>query len=106
MKIALNKLLCMLTCIFSFFGCQQYKPDNRMVKPGKSDSVFVAQVADAKCENCQKVIEDGMNSTDGIKQTLLNLNTKYVTVVYDPLKVKPECIQERIKLLATQIPCK
>lgn len=102
----INSIILLLLGLAGYTSCNRYKPDNRMVKPGKTDSVMVMHIPDAKCENCQKVLEDGLIIEAGVKQALLNLNTNYLTVVYNPSLNEAQNLRIKVSELQTKMPCK
>ncbi|MBA2613075.1 MAG: hypothetical protein H0U95_13985 [Bacteroidetes bacterium] len=94
-----------LTAIWTL-SCQRNIEETRSLKVEKNDSVLVVSLPKAGCENCQKIIEEGLNNDLGIKQTILNLNTKIVSVVYDPKKTTSKIITDKIIDLSYKMPCK
>lgn len=43
----------------------------------------------AKCDMCKERIEKNLTLTKGVKEAVLDLDTKVVTISYNPKKVKP-----------------
>ena len=86
-------------------SCNQIKDETRVVIQGEGDSLLVVKIPDAACEKCQIVIEGGLNDEKGIKQSILNLKTKEVSVVYDPQVTSPEIITTKITELRPNMPC-
>lgn len=52
----------------------------------------------AICGMCKRAIERELAYEKGVKSSNLDLDTKVVTVEYDPAKTNPEKIRERITL--------
>ena len=50
----------------------------------------------AQCGTCKKKIEHDLAYVKGVKSAVLNLDTKNVTVVYNPDKTSPEKIRDAI----------
>ncbi len=50
----------------------------------------------AQCEQCKDRLEKKLAYTKGVKKSNLDLNTKGITVVYNPKKTTPEKIREII----------
>lgn len=50
----------------------------------------------AQCDMCKKRIEKELGYVKGVKKADLNLETKEVTVVYNPKKTSPEKIRAAI----------
>ena len=95
-----------LAAIFAFSSCNQIAKEERVLVKNLSDSLLVINVPKAGCENCQKVIEDGLFNEKGIKQSILNLHTKQVSIVYKPNEVTAAELQTKVKSLINEIPCK
>ncbi len=53
----------------------------------------------AVCESCEAKIEKGLKKADGVKKVSMNLDTKTVTVVFNPEKTDAEKIKKAITLL-------
>ena len=86
-------------------SCNQIKEEKRVVMQGEGDSLLVVKIPDAACKKCQKVIEGGLLDEIGIKQSILNLKTKEVFVVYDTKLTSPEIITTTITELHPNMPC-
>ncbi len=43
----------------------------------------------AQCETCKKTLENDMSFVKGVKKSVLDLDTKILTVVYNPEKTDP-----------------
>lgn len=50
----------------------------------------------AQCEDCKERIENKLNFTKGVKSAKLDIQTKIVTVIYDPSKTNPAAIRTAI----------
>lgn len=50
----------------------------------------------AVCETCKETIEKALAFEKGVKRSSLNLDTKVVTVTYNPDKTTPEKIRQAI----------
>lgn len=102
-----NKIILMvITSFVAIISCNQIKEDKRVLIKGANDSLLVINIPTASCENCQNVIEGGLQNEKGIKQSLLNLNTKNVSIVYDPAITSPELIKTTVTQLTYKMPCK
>lgn len=102
-----NKIvLIVITAFFAITSCNQIKEDKRVLIRGANDSLLVINIPKASCENCQNVIEGGLQNEKGIKQSLLNLNTKNVSIVYDPTIASPQVIKATVTQLTYKMPCK
>ena len=100
-KIALIALL-----LASVVACNRIKEEKRVLVKGENDAVLVVNTPKARCYKCQSIIEGGLNKMEGVSQSILNLNTKEVSIVYSPEKISPERLNTTVDDLVTQIPCK
>ncbi len=100
------KKLIFFFLIFAFVSCNRIPEENRVLVKEASDSVLVVSVPKARCVNCQEVIEGGLQNEKGVKQSILNLHTKELSIVYAPDVTSPEALKESVKTLKGQIPCK
>jgi hypothetical protein len=105
MSISIRLVLSFKTALILFTACTKFKEEKRVAQPTKGDSVFITTISNAKCENCQAVIEDGLLKEKGIKQAILNLQTKRLTVVYNfSLNTKSKIIH-KLSELQPKMPC-
>ena len=95
----------MIIAIITTISCNQIKEETRVIVQGEEDSLLVVKIPDAACEKCQKVIEGGLSDDKGIKQSILNLTTKEVSVVYDPQLTSADIIMTEIQELRPSMPC-
>jgi mercuric ion binding protein len=102
----MKKIVIIGAIIFAVSSCNQTAKEERVLVKGTNDSLLVINIPAASCENCQKVIEDGLYKEKGVKQSILNLNTKQVSIVYAPSITNPFIIEATVNKLATQMPCK
>lgn len=105
MKKIQNISLLIITALLTITSCNQIKDEKRVLMQVEGDSLFVVKISDAACDKCQKVIEGGLLDEKGIKQSILNLKTKEVSVVYDPQVTSPEIIITTITKLRPNMPC-
>jgi copper chaperone CopZ len=64
------------------------------VSSAQTDTVNIQ--TSSVCGSCKKRIENDLSFEKGIKSAVLDLDTKLVTVVYDPEKTNPDKIRQRI----------
>lgn len=50
----------------------------------------------AQCEMCKKSIESDLSFVKGVKKSSLDMETKVITVIYNPEKTNPEAIRKSI----------
>ncbi|SNR13893.1 cation transporter [Tenacibaculum jejuense] len=92
--------------VLFIISCNKIKPETRTISKTDKDSLLVVAVPKAGCQNCQKVIEGGLVDLKGVKQTILNLHTKEVSIVYNPEITNSNTLENTVKHLAHKIPCK
>ncbi|RNC86250.1 MAG: hypothetical protein ED556_08095 [Winogradskyella sp.] len=100
------KRIIYFSVLLALVSCNRIPEEKRVLEKDKADKVFVMQVPKARCANCQKVIEGGLQNVAGVKQSILNLHTKEVSVVYKPEEISKIDLEEKVKTLKGQIPCK
>lgn len=101
MRIAL-----LILTIFVTIACNRTPPkEERVLVKGETDSVVVVPVPGAVCYKCQNVIEGGLKDESGVKQSILNLHTKQVSIVYSPEKTTSEALEKKVADLIPQLPC-
>lgn len=106
MKIGSIKLLFLTIGLVSSISCNQIKDENRVVIKSESDELLYIKIPAAGCGKCQKVIENGLANEKGVKQSILNLNTKEVSIVYDAQIISPEILKATVTELSYKMPCK
>lgn len=87
-------------------SCHKIAPETRVLAKTANDSVLVVAIPKAGCHNCQKVVEGGLANFKGVKQTILNLHTKEVSVLYNPNDINSNTLTKKVHSLADNIPCK
>ena len=74
----------------------------------KKTETIVIQTS-AQCGTCKTAIEKALKNTIGVKKATLDLDTKKVTVKYNPSKITPDQIRKAITAAgydADQMPAK
>jgi periplasmic mercuric ion binding protein len=102
----MKKIAFIITLGFITASCNRIEKETRVLIQDKDDAVLVVNIPQASCPKCQKVMEGGLANTEGIKQSILNLNTKQVSVVYNPNITNAKAIETSINELIPQMPCK
>ncbi len=87
-------------------SCNHIEKEERVLIQQKGDAKLVINVPKAACKKCQRIIEEGLQNEIGVHQSILDLNSKNLSVVYAPEKTNPEILETTIEKLAKQIPCK
>ncbi len=86
----MKALFSLLTVVCSFAVFAQKEPVE--VANGYKIEIQTSAI----CEMCQHAIEYGLTFEKGVKDAVLNLDNKMVTVIYNPRKTTPKKIRERI----------
>lgn len=84
----MKKYLLMTMVLFFFSGVFAQE------KKGKMETVVIQ--TSAECGDCKERIEEGLNYTKGVKFAELDLETKKVTVKFDPKKISLQQVKEKI----------
>ena len=98
--------LIIFIAILSLFACNRIEEETRVLDVGVQDSVLVVDVPNAVCHKCQNTMEGGLALTSGVKQSILNLHTKQVSIVYSPEETTSAMLREKVYDLIPQLPCK
>ncbi len=102
----MKKILLTITIAFSLMACNRIEKETRVLVKSNTDSLLVVNIPQASCPKCQQVIEGGLAINQGIKQSILNLTTKQVSVVYNPAITSAQVIEASLNKLIPQMPCK
>lgn len=90
----------------SAISCNRIKKEERVLMKEENEAVLVLNTPKARCHKCQKIIEGGLQNIYGVNQSILDLNTKQISIVYNPENTNPEMLSSAVSELTTQIPCK
>lgn len=102
----MKKIVFVISLGIILAACNQIKKETRVLIKEKEDALLVVNIPEAGCPKCQKIVEGGLANNKGIKQSILNLNTKQVSVVYNPNMTDAKTIETSINELTPQMPCK
>jgi mercuric ion binding protein len=86
-------------------SCNRIPEETRVLAVGPSDSVLTLEVPNAGCPKCQNIVETGLLEL-GAKQSILNLHTKQVSIVYSPDEVSQTELENKVQSLLPELPCK
>lgn len=100
-KTILTTLILCLIISCNFIGKEE-----RVLVKGKGDEVLVLKTPKAGCHKCQRIIEEGLLNVNGVSQSILNLNSKEISIVYSPGNTTPEILSSTVGELTKKIPCK
>ncbi|WP_299901675.1 hypothetical protein [uncultured Aquimarina sp.] len=100
------KNLFFILFVVLFTSCSSIEEEKRVLQIKEGDSTLVVNIPKAACKKCQKILEEGIFKESGVQQSILNLHSKNLSVVYTPEKTSPRILETTIERLATQIPCK
>lgn len=87
-------------------SCTRFAKEERILNITEGDATLVMTIPKAGCKKCQKIIEEGLNKKTGVKQSILNLHTKSLSVLYLPEVTSEEQLKTSINALSKTIPCK
>jgi len=62
----------------------------------KQDTIVIK--TSSICETCKKTLEKSMAFEKGVKSSNLNIDTKELTVIYNPKKTNPDKIKKAVTL--------
>jgi len=102
----MKKLISIAIITLIFISCNKFNKEERVLVKSETDSVTVFSVTKAGCKNCQKIIEGGLKGEKGVKQSILNLNTKEVSIVYNSEVISLDVLEKKVKQMESKIPCK
>lgn len=88
MNKSANKILLLLICFFGQGILRESHAQNT------ADTLRV--MTSAICTSCKKRIENDLSFEAGVRKVAMDLETKQVTVVYNPKKTSPEKIRQAI----------
>ncbi|KAA1247900.1 heavy-metal-associated domain-containing protein [Aquimarina sp. RZ0] len=87
-------------------SCNLTEKEERVLIQRNDNSLMVINVPEARCKKCQKIIEEGLQYQEGVQQSILDLNTKKVSIVYQPDRTSPKALETTVETLVQLIPCK
>ncbi len=102
----MKKIILIVLSILLLVSCNRIGKEERILVKGEEDEVLVIDTPKARCNKCQKIIEGGLQNINGVNQSILNLNTKQVSIVYSPETTTPEILNLTVEKLTEEIPCK
>ena len=102
----MKKTVLLALILLLVVACNRIKEEKRVLIKGEGEAVLVLKTPKARCHKCQTIIEGGLNNLDGVSQSILNLNTKEVSIVYSPENTSPEILNSVVEDLTEKIPCK
>lgn len=100
----MKKIIVLALVLFSILSCN-YKEDRVLVK-AEGEAILVVNTPTAGCRKCQKHIESALKNIDGVSQSILNLNTKKVSIVYSPETTSEAILSSTMEELKKKIPCR
>lgn len=102
----MKNIIIILVCMLSLFACNRIAEETRVLNVGEFDSVVEVDVPNAVCHKCQNFIEGGLALESGVKQSILNLHTKKVSIVFSPEETSADLLTDKVYDLIPQMPCK
>ena len=92
--------------MLTMYSCGRFAKEERVLITSETDSVLVVSVPNAGCKNCQRIMETALKNEVGVKQSILNLHTKEVSIVYETALTAPETLEHKVSALRKKLPCK
>ncbi len=102
----MKKILAIALMVLTVLSCNRIAKEERVLVKKADDAVLKIATPKAKCSKCQKIIETGLETINGVQQSILDLNAKHVSIVYNPNHTSPEALNAAVAELTTKIPCK
>lgn len=102
----MKKIILTILVIITLISCNRIAKEERVLVQAEGNAVLVLNTPKAKCHKCQKIIENGIQNVNGVSQSILNLNSKQISIVYSPENTTPEILRATVDELTTKIPCK
>ncbi len=105
-KMNTMKNLIIILALVLTGSCNRIEKETRVLIQREGDATLVVNIPKAACKKYQKIIEGGLQNENGVQQSILDLHSKNLSVVYIPGETTPEILKLSIDNLAKQIPCK
>ncbi len=102
----MKNVFIILLSVFALVSCNRIPEETRVLNVGEQDKVVEVEVPNAVCHKCQNFIEGGLALESGVKQSILNLHTKKVSIVFSPEETSADLLAEKVYDLIPQMPCK
>ncbi|MGY3793273.1 cation transporter [Aquimarina sp. 433] len=94
-----NLFFILFAVLFTSCGSNE-EEEKRVLQIKEGDNTLVVNIPKAACKKCQKILEEGIFKESGVQQSILNLHTKNLSVVYTPEKTSPRILETTIERLA------
>lgn len=88
---SLKYFLLLPVMALSFYSFSQ---ENRPIEAKKKETITIK--TSAQCDMCKERIEKALAYTKGVKKSNLEVESKMITVVYNPAKTSPEKLRKAI----------
>ncbi|MDR2086176.1 MAG: heavy-metal-associated domain-containing protein [Dysgonamonadaceae bacterium] len=95
-----NKIKCVaivLLLMGNLFDLPAQEAGKKEKKEKKTEEVVF--LVSMYCQNCKKKIEKNISWEKGVKDLLIDLETKTVTIIYNPQKTTEEALKKAIEEL-------
>lgn len=106
MKKINSIMIATVMCLCITTACQQVTENDQILVKSNNDSLLKIEMPDAACNNCKKVVEDGLANKIGVKQSQLSLKKKELSIIYDPISISEDKLKLIVTNLTYQMPCK
>ncbi|MDQ6764108.1 MAG: cation transporter [Bacteroidota bacterium] len=92
---------CIIVVAFAISSCgQQHKRPEKILDKDQAKTAVVQKrkmsVDGMTCSACQASVKNAIKSLDGVTHVEVNLEKKFAFFSYDPLKIKPQQIQDAV----------
>jgi mercuric ion binding protein len=100
----MKQLVIVAFLISTLVSCM--REEKRVLALNEGDKLFELSTPTAGCEKCQKIMEEGLGKIKGVNQSILNLNTKKVSISYSPNVTDTIALKNTVVALTKKFPCK
>lgn len=100
----MKQLMILIFAISLLASCKQ--KETRVLSLGQGEVVLELETPTAACGKCQKIMENGLSQVKGVSASILNLNTKKVSIAYSPELTDSINLKNSVALLINEFPCK
>ena len=102
----MKKTILAVSILYTLLSCNRIAKEERVLVKAEGETVLILNTPKAGCHKCQKIIEGGLQNITGVSQSILDLNSKQISIVYSPENTTPEILSSTVEALTAKIPCK
>jgi len=100
----MKQLMILTITIFITASCNQ--KDTRAIELCHGEVLLEIETPTAACRKCRRIMEEGLGQVNGVSASILNLNTKKVSIAYSPSMTDSVSLKNTVALLVDKFPCK